>query len=78
MPQLIVRRIEEKVVRLLKLRAGRHGVSTEEEHRQILRHALLARARKAPSFKDALLKMPDLGNDADFARGPQIERPINL
>ena len=32
MPQLIVRQIEEKVVRKLKEWAGQHGVSMEEEH----------------------------------------------
>ncbi len=40
MPQLIMRRIEEKVVKKLKERASQHGVSMEEEHRRILRAAL--------------------------------------
>jgi antitoxin FitA len=78
MPQLIVRQIEEKVVKKLKERAGQHGVSMEEEHRRILREALLGKAAKRPSFKDALLAMPNVGRDEDFARGRQIERPIKL
>lgn len=78
MPQLIVRQIEEKVVRKLKEQAGAHGVSMEEEHRRILREALLGKAVKRPSFKDALLAMPDVGDDADFGRGAQIGRPVEL
>ena len=78
MPQLIVRQIEEKVVRKLKQQAGAHGVSMEEEHRRILREALLGPSRKRPSFKEALLAMPNVGEDNDFERGPQIERPVEL
>ena len=78
MPQLIVRQIEEKVVRKLKERAGQNGVSTEEEHRRILREALLGPSRKKRSFKDYLLSIPNVGEDDDFERGPQIERPVEL
>ncbi len=63
MSQLIVRQIEERVVRKLKKQAGQHGVSMEEEHRRILREALLGRAAKRSSFKEALLAMPDAGDD---------------
>ena len=78
MPQLIVRQIEERVVKKLKERAGRHGVSMEEEHRRILREALLGKAAKRPSFKEALLAIPNVGTDKDFERGPQIGRPVDL
>jgi plasmid stability protein len=78
MPQLIVRQIEEKVVKRLKQQAGEHGVSMEEEHRRILRRALLAQSMKKRSFKDFLLSMPNVGEDTDFRRGPQVERPIEL
>jgi plasmid stability protein len=78
MPQLIVRQIEEQIVRKLKQQAGAHGVSMEEEHRRILRESLLGTGRKRTSFKEALQAMPDVGEDADFARGPQLERPIGL
>jgi len=40
MPQLIVRNLEEKVVRKLKQRAGEHGISMEEGHRRILQDTL--------------------------------------
>jgi plasmid stability protein len=78
MPQLIVRQIEEQIVRKLKQQAGAHGVSMEAEHRRILRESLLGKGRRRTSFKEALRAMPDVGDDADFARGPQLERPIGL
>jgi plasmid stability protein len=78
MPQLIVRQIEEKVVRKLKQQAGERGVSMEEEHRRILRASLLGKAGRRTSFKEALLAMPNVGKDKDFERGPQLERPIEL
>jgi plasmid stability protein len=80
MPQLIVRQIEERVVKKLKEQAGQHGVSMEEEHRRILREALLRPARKMRSLKEHLLSMPNVGEDKDFERGRQIqiERPIEL
>jgi plasmid stability protein len=74
MAQLLVRNIEDKIVRKLKEVAGRHGVSMEEEHRRILREALLGQTRKKPSFKEFLLSIPNVGEDQDFRRGPQIER----
>ena len=67
MPQLIVRNLEEKVVRALRERAASKGRSTEAEHREILREAL-STTRRRVSLKSLLSDMPDAGNDADFAR----------
>jgi antitoxin FitA len=78
MPQLIVSDVEERVFRRLKERARRHGISMEEEHRRILREVLFGRASKRPSFKEALLAMPNVGQDEDFERGPQMDRPVEL
>ncbi len=78
MAQLILRQIEEKVVKKLKALAGQHGVSMEEEHRRILRQALLGKPKERPSFKEALLSMPNAGTDEDFARQEQLDRPIRL
>jgi hypothetical protein len=50
----------------------------EEEHRRILRESLLGKAGKRKSFKEALLAMPKVGKDADFKRGPQLKRLIEL
>lgn len=78
MPQLIVRQLEEKVVKKLKARAGQHGVSVEEEHRRILREALLGKAAGSPSFKDYLLAMPDVGPDNIFDRTRDKGRKVAL
>lgn len=78
MPQLIVRQLEEQVVLNLKAQADARGVSMEEEHRRILREALLGTPARRPSFKDALLAIPNVGDDKDFDRGPQIDRPVAL
>jgi plasmid stability protein len=78
MPQLLVREIEERVVRKLKEQAGRHGVSMEEEHRRILREALLGSSSKRPSFKEYLLQMPDVGPDELFERERDTGREVEL
>ena len=78
MPQLIVRRIEGEIVRKLKARAGLRGVSMEEEHRQILRDALMGGRVRRPSFKEYLLKMPNVGPDLVFDRSPDRGRKVDL
>lgn len=75
--QLIVRNLEEEVVRELKLRAARHGRSAEAEHREILRQALLPE-RPKKSIKEHLLAMPPGGDDADFERLPDFGREVDL
>jgi plasmid stability protein len=67
MAELIVRDIEDEIVRELKLRAARNGRSAEEEHRQILRQALHP-SKDARSFHELLSQMPDVGEDSDFER----------
>jgi antitoxin FitA len=78
MPQLIVRQIEDKVVKRLKARAGEHGVSMEEEHRQILREALLGEPARRVPFKEYLLNMPDAGPDNVFGRVRDKGRKVEL
>ena len=72
MAQLIVRKLEPEIVARLAERAGRKGRSTEEEHRAILREALLGAETESPemSFEQYLRAMPDVGEDEDFARPP--------
>ena len=78
MPQLIVRKVEDKVVRKLKARAGLHGVSMEEEHRRILREALLGKTARRTSFKEFLLTMPNVGPDSVFRRSADKGRKVAL
>jgi plasmid stability protein len=79
MAQLIVRNIEDTVVRKLKQKAARDGVSMEEEHRRILRASLLGKAGKPKmNFKEFLLTMPDFGDDALFERKREMPRDIKF
>ncbi len=77
MAQLIVRNIEEELVRELKHRAARNGQSAEEEHRQILRR-VLGPERKGQSLKDLIAAVPDVGDDPDFERIRDQGRAVGL
>jgi antitoxin FitA len=66
MVDLLVRGVDDELVRALKERAGAHGRSAEAEHRAILA-AALARPRKR-SFAEVMASMPEAGHDSDFAR----------
>lgn len=66
MAQLVVRNLDDDLVQTLKRRAAAQNRSAEEEHRKILQAAL--RAPKRRSFAEVLATMPNVGDDADFAR----------
>ncbi len=66
MANLLVRDVDESLVKALKQRAGKHGRSAEAEHRAILA-AALARTRRR-SFAEVLASMPNVGLDSDFER----------
>lgn len=66
MANLVVRNVDDRVVKALKARAGKHGISAEAEHRLILESALLRPSRK--SFAEVLRSMPNVGRDKDFER----------
>ena len=66
MANLIVRDIDESLVRALKQRAARYGRSAEAEHREILA-SVLRRPRKR-QLAQALAAIPNVGRDDDFAR----------
>lgn len=66
MADLLVRGVDETVVRALKARAGARGRSVEAEHRDILAAALLQPRRR--SFAAVLASMPNVGADEDFER----------
>ena len=71
MADLLVRGVDDAVVRELKKRAGAHGRSAEAEHRAILAAALLTPPRR--SLAELLAAMPDVGRDSDFQR---VEEPL--
>ena len=66
MASLLVRNIDEAIVKALKQRASRHGTSVEAEHRKILEQVLLRPPKK--SFAEVLSQMPNVGKDSDFER----------
>lgn len=66
MSSLVVRNLDERVVRALKARAVRHGRSAEAEHRAILEEVLLRTRRR--SLADAIARIPSAGRDEDFER----------
>jgi len=76
MAQLIVRNVDEKVVRALKLRAAEKGRSAEAEHRDLLRQALLVPA--AGSFKEFLLSIPEGLQPRDLIRSRVPARKVRL
>ena len=71
--QLIVRKLDEDLVRRLKRRAVAHGRSMEEEHRSLLRQVL-----QPEGLGEVLLAMPDVGNDVDFERLADFPRELDL
>jgi antitoxin FitA len=78
MGQLTVRKVDDDLIRRLKIRAAEHGRSAEAEHREILKQALLP--QPAPEDFWALAdrlrkegpKMP--GDSADIIRQMRDER----
>ena len=73
MAQLIVRNVDDDLVRRLKRRAAEHGRSAEEEHRLLLRAAL-----RSEGLVDRLRGMPDAGSDDDFDRPRDVPRHVEL
>lgn len=77
MPQLIVRKLEESVVRQLRRRAAAEGVSVEEAHRRVLREALVGKAASAHrNFIEYLQAMPDVELPLDRAK--DLPREVTL
>ena len=78
MGQLTVRKVDDEIIRRLKIRAAEHGRSAEAEHREILKQALLpeAAAEDFWALADRLRKegprMP--GDSADIIREMRDER----
>jgi len=73
MAQLIVRNLDDDIVRRLKQRAAERGHSAEEEHRRILRRAL-----RSSDLRAHLLAIPNVGQDEDFERSQELPRNVDL
>jgi antitoxin FitA len=73
MAQLLVRNLDDKLVRALQVRAVQHGRSAEAEHREILKQAL-EESEPRPDFKKFWASMPEVDERLDecfeFSRRP--------
>jgi plasmid stability protein len=58
MASLHVRNVPDEIVKQLKLRAARHGRSTEAEHREILRQAVSG--EKGDAFEELAARLRKL------------------
>lgn len=74
MSQLLVRKLDPQTVQKLKARARAHGVSTEEEHRRILREALSRPENEKTSLIEFLSRTEvEAGVELDIERSSVIE-----
>jgi plasmid stability protein len=75
---LTVRRVDDEIIRRLKIRAAQHGRSAEAEHREILKQALLPETAAedfwalAKRLRDETGPVP--GDSADIIRQVRDER----
>lgn len=77
MPQILIRQLDESIVRKLRAKAAAEGVSAEEEARRILRRSLVGEVPKM-SLLDFLRTMPEVDDDAVFARPKRKSRRVAL
>jgi plasmid stability protein len=77
MPQILIRRLDQHIVRKLRAKAASDGISAEEEARRILRRSLLGELPDMPLI-DFLRTMPEVGDDRIFRRAKRKPRKIKL
>ncbi len=77
MPQILIRQLDDSVVRKLRTKAAAAGVSAEEEARRILRRSLVGEAPEMPLI-DFLQTMPAVTGDAIFKRPRRKARHVCL
>jgi antitoxin FitA len=66
---LLIRDVDDSIVRALRHRASIHGRSEEAEHRAMLASVLLFTPCR--SLAEHLLALPPVGRDGDFEREPR-------
>ena len=78
MPAITVRNVPEETHRALKLRAARHGRSTESEIRHILEDAVRPETRVKMGSELAAFGQRFGGLDLDIARDPAPAEPAEF
>ena len=77
MPQILIRRLDERIIRKLRAKAAADGVSAEEEARQILRRSLVGEA-PGMSLIDFIRTMPEVADGRIFRRPKRKPRKVKL
>ena len=77
MPQILIRRLDQQVVRKLRAKAASDGISAEEEARRILRRSLIGDAPVMPLI-DFLRTMPEVGDGRILRRPKHKPRKVTL
>ena len=77
MGALTVRSVDDELIRRLKIRAARKGVSAEAEHRAILRE-VLGEPQPAENLAEFFRKSPLRGADLDGVEQRTVSEPVNL
>ncbi len=77
MPQILIRRLDQQVVRRLRAKAASDGISAEEEARRILRRSLVGEMPDVPLI-EFLRTMPDVGEGRIFQRPKRKPRKVKL
>jgi len=77
MPQILIRKLEDAVVRKLRAKAAAEGVSVEEQARRILRKSLIGDS-PGMDLIDFLRTMPDIDDDRIFERKRRAPRKVDL
>ena len=79
MAELTIRGVEPEIVQQLTKLAEQHQRSVEEEHKAILRKALIeANSQASMTFESFLASIPDVGCDMDFSRAQGAIRDVEL
>lgn len=76
-PQILIRQLDDAVVRKLRAKAAAEGVSAEEEARRILRRSLVGDVPKMP-LMEFLRTMPEIGDEPIFRRSKRKQRRVSL
>jgi plasmid stability protein len=76
MATLVVRQLDEDLVRRLKERAAAHGRSAEAEHRAILDEVLRPRPRTGAEFVAALRGKGPYFTDEELAVFEDVDQPV--
>jgi plasmid stability protein len=79
MTDILLRNVDDKLDKALRIRAIEHGWTREAEIKTILESAVLKKPRKR-AFSEVLLAIPKIDGDVDelFRRSGSGSRQVNL